>query len=137
VARFGTIKFGTDPIKYAEDAAPGSMLSTRYNCDDDDDGNGAGTGVLQSITDPFGKDYSFRKLENGSRTVYPNNTFTDRTYDEWGRLETIAHKRKEPADGSTTTLQSFTYQYDDSGKQKLPKRTANLPTTPTPPNGSS
>ena len=136
VAKFGTILFGTDPIKYAEEAGPGAVLSTKYNYDDGDSEDGSGTGVLKSITDPFGKDYSFQRLENGSRTLYPNNTFTDRTYDEWGRLETIAHKRREtggapagnggsgsssgPGDGpgefgSETVLQSFAYQYDNSG----------------------
>ena len=152
VAKFGTILFGTDPIKYAEEAGPGAILSTKYNYDDGDSsevsgdesgtsgGTGTdsntGTGVLKSITDPFGKDYSFQRLENGSRTLYPNNTYTDRTYDELGRLETIAHKRIEtggaPAGnggsgsssgsgdgsgefGSETVLQSFAYQYDNSG----------------------
>ncbi len=123
VAKFGTILFGTDPIKYAEEAGPGAVLSTKYNYDDDDSedgdesgtGGSTGTGVLKSITDPFGKDYSFQRIENGSRTLYPNNTFTDRTYDQWGRLETIAHKRRNPSDGSETVLQSFTYQYDNSG----------------------
>ena len=151
VAKFGTILFGTDPIKYAEEAGHGAVLSTKYNYDDGDsseDGDesgtsggtstdsNTGTGFLKSITDPFGKDYSFQRLENGSRTLYPNNTFTDRTYDQWGRLETIAHKRREtggaPAGngdsgsssgsgdgsgefGSETLLQSFTYQYDNSG----------------------
>ena len=135
MAKFGTILFGTDPIKYAEEAGPGAVLSTKYNYEDGDE-SGTGTGVLKSITDPFGKDYSFQRLENGSRTLYPNNTFTDRTYDQWGRLETIAHKRREtggaPAGngdsgsssgsgdgsgefGSETLLQSFTYQYDNSG----------------------
>ena len=106
-AKFGTMKFGSDPIKYADEAGPGAILATSYNYDDN--------GILQSITDPFGKDYSFQTLEKGSRTLYPNNTYTDRTYDEWGRLEAITHKRKNPADGSTTTLQSFTYQYDNNG----------------------
>ncbi len=123
MAKFGTILFGTDPIKYAEEAGPGAVLSTKYNYDDDDSedgdesgtGGSTGTGVLKSITDPFGKDYSFQRIENGSRTLYPNNTFTDRTYDQWGRLETIAHKRRNPSDGSETVLQSFAYQYDNSG----------------------
>ena len=115
VAKFGTILFGTDPIKYGEEAGPGAVLSTKYNYDDGDSEDGSGTGVLKSITDPFGKDYSFQRIENGSRTLYPNNTFTDRTYDQWGRLETIAHKRRNPSDGSETVLQSFTYQYDNSG----------------------
>ena len=106
-AKFGTMKFGTSPIKYTDEAGPGAILATSYNYDDN--------GILHSITDPFGKDYSFQTLEKGSRTLYPNNTYTDRTYDEWGRLEAITHQRKNPADGSTTTLQSFTYQYDDNG----------------------
>ena len=119
--KFGEIKFGTGGIQYA--SSSGVLISKRSY--DEDTGE-------SYFTDPYGNVFRYGTTEKGSTTYYPNNTFTERTFDEYGRLESITHKRKEtggsPAGsgssnnggnsgeyGTETTLQSFTYQYDDNG----------------------
>ena len=107
--RLGKIKCGIDGIQYG--SAPG-VLVTGYNYDDD--------GTLASMTDPYGREFSFNSVSGKSRTDYPNNTFTERTFDQYGRLSAIIHKRTNngafPDEyGSETTLESFAYDYDDNG----------------------
>ena len=73
-----------------------------------------------TFTDPYGNIFHYGTTEKGSAIYYPNNTFTERTFDEYGRLESITHKRKETDGekdryGTETTLESFSYQYDNNG----------------------
>ena len=104
VAKFGALKFGTEGIQYA--ASPG-VKQTAYNYKTD------------TFTDCFGKTYRFESGLNKSRTYYPNNTYTEKTFDEYGRLTSITHKKTNktgsPEEYNTeTTLESLTYQYDNN-----------------------
>ena len=107
--KFGEIKFGTGGIQYA--SSSGVLISKRSFNED--------TGE-STFTDPYGNVFRYGTTEKGSATYYPNNTFTERTFDEYGRLESITHKRKETDGekdryGTETILQSFAYQYDTNG----------------------
>ena len=104
VAKFGAMKFGTGGIQYASDTG---SPSTTYNYE------------TNTFTDCFGKTYRFEGGLNKSRTHYPNNTCTEKTFDEYGRLTSITHKKTNktgsPEEYNTkTTLESFSYQYDNN-----------------------
>ncbi len=108
LAKFGAMKMGTGAIQYA--ASPG-IPSTIQDYDNN------------TFTDQFGNIWRFESAPGESRTYYPNNTYTARTFDPDGRLKSILHKRinKGGAPGeynTETVLESFSYQYYDGGNIK-------------------
>jgi RHS repeat-associated protein len=70
-------------------------------------------GLLASLTDWQGRITSFAYDSDGNRTniIRPNGIESTYVYDSAGHITSITHKK------GTTTLLSFSYTYDDSGRR--------------------
>ena len=71
---------------------------------------------ITEYSDYFGNKYyyGYDKYSRLAMVRYPNNIFTEYSFDEAGRLSEISHQRME-SDGTRTTLESFSYTYDANG----------------------